>query len=106
MFSAASIYLLHVQLEWVICTQVSTLLLREDALGLQLATTISTQVSECLKSTLLLREDAWDVQLVTKISTQSFEYLKSTLQLGEDASGPQLAAALADRTSRCDLPQT
>ena len=79
MFSAASIYLLHVQLEWVICTQVSTLLLREDALGLQLVTTISTQVSECLKS---------------------------TLQLREDASGLQLAAALADRTSRCDLPQT
>ena len=75
----SQISLLHVQLEWVTCTQVSTLLLREDALGLQLVTTISTHVSECLKSTLLLREDA---------------------------SGPQLAAALADRTCRCDLPQT
>merc|ERR1719476_101129 len=54
----SQIFLLHVQFEGVTCTQVSTLLLREDGLGLQLAATISTQVSECLKSTLQLREDA------------------------------------------------
>ena len=47
MFSAESISLLHVQLEWVTCTQVSTLLLREDASGLQLAAVLADRTSRC-----------------------------------------------------------
>ena len=44
----SQISLLHVQLEWVTCTQVSTLLLREDAFGLQLVKPTSAQEGECL----------------------------------------------------------
>ena len=45
----SQIYLLHVhvQLEWVTCMQVSTLLLREDASGPQLAATLADHTCRC-----------------------------------------------------------